>query len=86
MYSRRQREVSELDSENENAKVSTEDDSPSANRKIKDGVFRLLFDNPENAAELFSALKDVPCRPDEIQIITITTIISGKLKNDIFES
>ena len=82
-YSHRQREVSELDSESENALVDSGKDSPSANREIKDGVFRLLFDNPENAAELYSALKGVPCRPDEIQIITITTIISGKLKNDL---
>jgi hypothetical protein len=37
----------------------------------------------ENAAELYSALKSVPCSPDEIQIITITTIISGQLKNDL---
>ena len=58
-------------------------DDPLANREIKDGVFRLLFDNPENAAELYSALKGVPCDPDEIQIITITTIILGKLKNDL---
>ena len=78
-----QREVSELESENENAMVGSGKDSLSANREIKDGVFRLLFDNPENAAELYSALKGVSCSPDEIQIITITTIISGKLKNDL---
>jgi len=58
-------------------------DSPSVNREIKDGVFKLLFEIPENAAELYSALKGVSCGPDEIQIITITTIISGKLKNDL---
>jgi len=63
--------------------VDTGTDSPSVNREIKDGVFKLLFEIPENAAELYSALKGVPCSPDEIQIITITTIISGQLKNDL---
>ena len=75
--------MSELDSQNKNAMVGAGNDSPSVNREIKDGVFKLLFEIPENAAELYSALKDVPCSPDEIQIITITTIISGQLKNDL---
>ena len=46
-------------------------------------MFRLLFDNPERAAELYYALTGVKCNPDEIQIITITTTISGRLKNDL---
>ena len=58
-------------------------DDVTANRQIKDGVFRLLFDNPENAAELYYALTGIECSPDEIQIITITTIVSGNLKNDL---
>ena len=31
-------------------------DTIPANRQIKDGVFRLLFDDPEKAAELYYAL------------------------------
>jgi len=58
-------------------------DTTSVNRQIKDGVFRLLFENPENAAELYYALTEIKCSPNEIQIITITTVISGKLKNDL---
>jgi len=58
-------------------------DIVSANRQIKDGVFKLLFEIPENAAELYYALKDEKCNPNEIQIITITTTVSGKLKNDL---
>ncbi len=54
-----------------------------ANREIKDGVFKLLFESPENAAELYYALTGIKCSPEEIQIITITTTISGKLKNDL---
>jgi len=73
--------VSILESENITRADGT--DAPLANREIKDGVFRLLFDNPENAAELYSALKGVDCSPDEIQIITLTTIVSGQLKNDL---
>jgi hypothetical protein len=75
--------VSELDSENKNTIVGAGNDSLTVNREIKDGVFKLLFEIPENAAELYSALKGIPCSPDEIQIITITTIISGQLKNDL---
>ena len=56
---------------------------PSVNREIKDGVFRLLFDDPTNAAELYYALTGIKCSPDEIEIITINTNISGKLKNDL---
>ena len=58
-------------------------DAVTVNREIKDGVFRLLFDNPENAAELYHALSGEACSPSEIQIITITTTISGELKNDL---
>jgi len=58
-------------------------DAVSANRQIKDGVFRLPFDSKENAAELYYALTEIKCEPDEVQIITITTTISGKLKNDL---
>lgn len=58
-------------------------DTVSANRQIKDGVFRILFDNPENAAELYHALSGEICTPEEIQIITLTTVVSGRLKNDL---
>ena len=67
----------------EEATISENVDTPLANREIKDGVFRLLFGEPENAAELYHALTEIECSPDEIQIITITTTISGKQKNDL---
>ena len=54
-----------------------------ARREIKDGVFKLLFEKPENAAELYYALTGIKCDPKEIQIITISTIISGTIKNDL---
>ena len=58
-------------------------DTGTANRQIKDGIFRLLFDNTERAAELYYALTGEKVSPDEIKIITITTIVSGSLKNDL---
>jgi len=58
-------------------------EATTANREVKDGMFRLLFSIPENAAELYNALTNEDCTPDEIQIITITTVISGRLKNDL---
>ena len=52
--------------------TNEEFDIASVNRQIKDGIFRLLFDNQENAAELYHALSGDKCNPDEILIITIT--------------
>ena len=75
--------MSGLEPENERSMIGAVMDTPSANREIKDGVFKLLFEIPENAAELYSALKGIEHSPDEIQIITITTTISCKLKNDL---
>ena len=72
-----------LKTESEISSTTDEMDNPSANREIKDGVFKQLFEIPENAAELYSALKGVDCKANDIQIITITTTISGKLKNDL---
>ena len=64
-------------------KAGSKQNLSGANRNIKDGVFRLLFAVQENAAELYYAITDKKCNPDEIQIITIETIISGKMKNDL---
>jgi predicted transposase/invertase (TIGR01784 family) len=73
-----------LQSESENKTLTNEElNVPHVNRKIKDGLFRLIFARPENAAELYYALTGTECRPDEIEIITLTTTISGKLKNDL---
>ena len=59
------------------------DISISANRELKDGVFKLLFDNQENAAELYYALTGKECSPEEVQIFTLSTVISGKRQNDL---
>ena len=54
-----------------------------ANDELKDGVFRFLFNNQENAAELYYALTGEKCDPTEVEIQTLTTIISGKRQNDL---
>ena len=46
-------------------------------------MFRIIFARPENSAELYYALTGIKCTPCEIQIITLTTTISGKQKNDL---
>ena len=58
-------------------------DEKSANRQIKDGVFRLLYSDPESAAELYYAITGDRCTSGEIEIVTITTTVSGRLKNDL---
>ena len=72
-----------LKNETENTANDMASDTPTANREIKDGVFRLLFGKPENAAELYYTLTGIKCTPDEIQIMTITTVVSGEMKNDL---
>ena len=67
----------------DDSSINTGFDNPPVNRQVKDGIFRLLFENPKNAAELYYALSGDKCSSDEIMIITITTVISGKSKNDL---
>jgi len=67
----------------EREKIGRDIDVAPANREIKDGVFKRLFEKPENAVELYYALTGIKCNPSEIEIITLTTTISGKLKNDL---
>ncbi|MCL2015371.1 MAG: hypothetical protein FWG68_03885, partial [Defluviitaleaceae bacterium] len=72
-----------LDELIQKSKLRMLDEKNNSNREIKDGIFKILFSILENAADLYSSLHNEPCRPDEIQIFTIETVISGKRKNDI---
>lgn len=47
----------------------------SANRQIKDGVFKLLFEKPENAAELYYAITDTEI--DLFYFITCYVMLSS---------
>ena len=75
--------MSKLEFEREKAMAGIETKVPSANREIKDGMFKLLFEIPENAAELYSDLKGEECSPEDVLIFTLTTTVSGKQKNDL---
>ena len=78
-----QEQLKEIDEKVQQSRKKTlAEDDKSANREIKDGVFATLLRNPENAAEVYSSLHNEPCRPEEIQIFTIETVISGRRKND----
>ena len=41
------------------------------------------MNEPESAAELYYALTGIKCEPEEVEMLTIETVISGKLKNDL---
>ncbi|MCL2014967.1 MAG: hypothetical protein FWG68_01815, partial [Defluviitaleaceae bacterium] len=57
--------------------------SQAAKREVKDGLFKIIFSILANAAALYSALHNEPCLPQDIQIFTIETVISGKRRNDL---
>lgn len=54
-------------------------------RQVKDSVFTCLFRQPEYTRELYLALhpEDMGIREDEIEIVTIETIIASGLHNDL---
>jgi hypothetical protein len=53
------------------------------NRNYKDGVFKLLFKEPEKAAELYYALTGIKCKPEEIEVITLEDALSKNFVNDL---
>ena len=58
-----------------------------ANRKIKDSVFTALFNNPEKALELYSALGGVTLPPDTpVLMTTLENVLTmGKINDVSFE-
>ncbi|MCL1987923.1 MAG: hypothetical protein FWG64_08135, partial [Firmicutes bacterium] len=61
----------------------TTEENLNANREIKDGVFKMLFEPPEKSAELHNALTEIPCTAEEIQPFSLNMVISGSLYNDL---
>ena len=54
------------------------------NREYKDSVFRLLFGNENNSAELYNAIKGTKHTPDMLKMNTIQNpFFFGTLRNDI---
>jgi len=54
-----------------------------ANRELKDGVFKMLLEHPEELAKLYTSLTGIPCTAADIQIFSLNMIISGSLYNDL---
>ncbi len=55
-----------------------------ANKKYRDGVFRLLFSDKEKLIELYNALENTDYDSDvKIEIQTLEDAIFGKVKNDL---
>ena len=54
------------------------------NKKHKDSVFYVLFNNPDALRELYSAIEGVPIPPDiPIDINTLTNVLIKEKLNDV---
>ena len=57
---------------------------PTANRKYKDTIFRLLFSDKKNLLSLYNALNEKSYEnPDELEIVTLESAIYMGMKNDL---
>ena len=55
-----------------------------ANRRYKDSVFRMYFNNREELARLYQALRpDATIRPEDITINTLEDVLLDQQKNDL---
>ena len=53
-------------------------------RKYKDTLFRMIFQNPEDLLELYNAVNGTDYRnPEELQIVTLENAIYMNMKNDL---
>ena len=58
-------------------------DKGSHNKNYKDGVFRLLFNEPKAASELYYALTCERCDEKDIELITLGDVLASPFKNDL---
>jgi predicted transposase YdaD len=58
-------------------------DDPNVNRGYKDGVFRTLFNEPEAAAELYSAFSGKACLARDVRIETLSDALFRNFMNDV---
>ncbi len=59
-------------------------DTPTANRKYKDTVFRMLFSNKENLLSLYNAINRTAYEnPEELEIVTLKSAVYMGMKNDL---
>lgn len=54
-----------------------------SNREVKSSLFTTVFSDPENAAQLYSALDGVPAKPEDIQYTTLEGVLFVARKNDM---
>ena len=58
--------------------------TPTANRKYKDTVFRMLFSDRENLLSLYNAVNGTTYeRSEELEIVTLENAIYMGMKNDL---
>lgn len=58
--------------------------TPTANRKYKDTVFRMLFSNKENLLSLYNAISRTEYKnPEELEIVTLKSAVYMGMKNDL---
>lgn len=53
------------------------------NRNYKDSIFRLLFNDPERAAELYYAFFKQKCDPKSVRLLTLDETLSRNFINDL---
>ena len=63
--------------------MSEERTNVNSNREVKSDVFTTLFSEPENAAQLYTALSGVETSPGEIEITTLKGVLFLSRKNDL---
>ena len=57
---------------------------PTANRKYKDTVFRMLFSDRKNLLSLYNAVNQTDYKnPEELEIVTLENAIYMGMKNDL---
>lgn len=54
-----------------------------SNREVKSSAFTTYFSIPENAAQLFSSLKDIDISPEDIEFTTLDGVLFLARKNDL---
>lgn len=55
-----------------------------ANKEYKDSMFRIIFNDPEKALELYNTLTGKNLKPETpVEIKNVETVLLSKLRNDL---
>ena len=63
--------------------MNESNEKQSSNREVKSSVFTTYFSEPENAAQLYSALRGSPASPEDIEYTTLEGVLFLARKNDL---